>query len=75
MTPLELLAAKVRGADSNVDGARIIKNWYDEQTKHTISLAKSSAKNMRDSEALADGLREQIAVNFDSCADLLTINN
>lgn len=75
MTQLELLAAKVRGADNNVDGAALIERWYNSQTEHAIRHAHNSAKIMRDSAALADGLREQLAVNFDGVADLLNLDN
>lgn len=74
MTHLEFLAAKVRGADSNADGAAIIEKWYEEKTKHSYQLARSSAKNVRDSQALADGLQAQLAKNFDTCAELLEID-
>jgi hypothetical protein len=75
MTPLELLAAKVRGADSNADGAAIIERWYNDRTEHAIKHAKNSAEIVRDSAALADGLREQLAKNYDGVAELLSIDN
>lgn len=75
MTPLQLLAAKVRGADDNVRGAEIIAAWYDEQTKHAIQLANSSARDVSGSPVFGDGLRDQLAKNFSSVAELLNIEN
>lgn len=75
MTQLELLAAKVRGADSNQRGAEIIAKWYADQTQYAVRLATSSANDVRSSEAFTGGLRDQLAKNFDGVAELLTLSN
>jgi hypothetical protein len=78
MTPLEILAAKVRGAETNADGAAIIKDWYDNQTSHAINHAKESARILHEDAArpenLAGGLMEQAAKNFDGVVDLLKVS-
>lgn len=75
MTRLELLAAKVRGADSNEDGARIIADWYDSQVKHSINNSRESARICRDNAAKFGGATEvilrSVAKNFEASADLL----
>lgn len=76
MTQLELLAAKVRGADSLEDAATIIADWYDAKTKHSRQNSIDSAKIVRDG-ITPDFLPQyvtlfnQVASNFDTSASLL----
>lgn len=78
MTPLELLAAKVRGADNNVEGATIIANWYLDQTRHAANLARESAAIVQkdgEGDSILAPLAKQVSSNFNSIADMLTRNN
>lgn len=74
MTQLELLAAKVRGADNNIEGATIIATWYLDQTRSASNLARESAKIvLKDGgdDGILGPLSKQVASNFNSIADML----
>lgn len=75
MTQLELLAAKVRGANNNADAAEIIADWYDNQVKHSINNSNESAQILRADAAKFDTVYgdflAQIATNFETSAKLL----
>lgn len=75
MTQLELLAAKVRGADNNIEGATIIADWYLLQTRSAANLARESAKILRDDAVKFDppygDFLEKIASNFSSIETML----
>ena len=75
MTQLELLAAKVRGADSLEDAATIIADWYDGKVKYSHNNSRESAKILRDGAAQIESpysdLMEKAASNFDTSASLL----
>ena len=74
MTPLEILAAKIRGADSNAEGATIIADWYLLQTRSAANLARESAAIVRKgagSDSILAPMTNQVASIFDSIADML----
>lgn len=74
MTPLELLAAKIRGAESNTEGATIIADWYLLQTRSAANLARESAAIVAKDggeDSILGPLAKQVASNFNSIADML----
>lgn len=75
MTQLELLAAKIRGADSNADAADIIGDWYDSKVKHAHKNALESAEICRNDATKIGGaveaLLNQVANNFETTAKLM----
>lgn len=80
MTQLEYLAAKIRGAETNADAARIIKTWFNDNTKHAKNLANESAKILQDAAAKFEdtpyaGLLTHCASNFTSIAGILELSN
>lgn len=74
MTPLEILAAKIRGAETNAEGAMIIADWYLLQTRSAVNLARESAKIvLKDGgeDSILAPLANQVASNFNSIADMI----
>jgi len=75
MTQLELLAAKIRGADSNAEAAVIIADWYDGKVKHSRQNSQDSAKILRDDAGKFDKPYDEfllrVASNFETSATLL----
>lgn len=75
MTQLELLAARVRGADNNIAAATIIADWYLLQTRAASCLARESARILRDDSTKFDepynGFMQKIASNFSSIEKML----
>lgn len=75
MTQLEILAARVRGADSNVEGGKIIAEWYELKTRSAANLARESAAILQkdaDSDDIISPLSRQAASNFASIVTMLT---
>lgn len=77
MTQLEILAAKIRGAENNEQGAKIISDWYELKTRSAAKLASESAEILRkDSDNPITGrLNVQAASNLDSIAKMLKLEN
>lgn len=74
MTPLEILAAKIRGAETNAEGATIIADWYLLQTRSAANLARESAAIVRKGagdDGILSPLTNQVASNFESIVTML----
>lgn len=75
MTQLELLAAKVRGADNLQDAAVIIADWYDGKVKYSRQNSQDSAKILREDAGKFDKPYDEfllkVASNFETSATLL----